>query len=192
MSAELRGWYELNNPIGGCQITFCLYRPLSGSALRYTPPPATAFIALYITPAGNATDAVNLSAGAPPGGYNISNLNSIQVTYGGVSKTSTLYTSEYNDNTNFAVQRWIESLAYASNWNNPGGAENFNDWIRSPYYYFDFSSDRSDSSSYVNVQFTFSSQQEANTNCFIAAFYTRLIRSEYANGQLTQLTAVNA
>ena len=109
-----------------------------------------------------------------------------------VSKTSTLYTSAYNDNTNFAVQRWIESLAYASNWNNPGGAENFNDWIRSPVYYYDFSRDRTDSSSYVNVQINFNQAQEPNTNCFIAAFYTRLTRAEYANGQLLQITSVNA
>ena len=130
--------------------------------------------------------------GLPTGPFNIADLQSLQVTYGGISKTSTLYTSDYNDNTNFAVQRWIENLSYASNWNNPGGAESFNDWISSPSYYYDFSRDKSDSSSYVNVQVNFNQNQEPNTNCFIAAFYTRLVRSEYANGQLTQVTAVNA
>jgi hypothetical protein len=126
------------------------------------------------------------------GPFNIADLQSIQVSYGGVSKTSTLYTSKYNNDQNQLIQRWIQSVQYASNWNNPGGSENFNDYVRSPYYYFDFSRDRSDSSSYVNVNVTFNSAQEANTNCFIAAFYTRLVRSEYANGQLLQITAVNA
>jgi hypothetical protein len=133
-----------------------------------------------------------LPPGAPAEGYNIANLENLQITYGGVSKTSTLYRSEYNDTTNFAIQRWIESLAYASNWNNPGGAENFNDWIRSPVYFYDFSRDRTDSSSYVNVQVNFNENQEPTTNMFVAAFYTRLVRAEYGNGQLLQLTSVNA
>lgn len=175
------------------------------SNLDFIVPPSTYGIAIFFqsNSAGNNTllppttffstpKYRPIVSGAVTGPFNIADLQSLQVTYGGVSKTSTLYTSDYNDNTNFAVQRWIENLSYASNWNNPGGAESFNDWISSPSYYYDFSRDKSDSSSYVNVQVNFNQNQEPNTNCFIAAFYTRLVRSEYANGQLTQVTAVNA
>jgi hypothetical protein len=173
------------------------------SNLDFIVPPSTYGIAIFFQSNAAGTNTLlppttfsssknYLPVGAPPGGYNIADLQSLQVTYGGVSKTSTLYTSDYNNSTNFAVQRWIESLSYASNWNNPGGAENFNDWIRSPVYYYDFSRDRTDSSSYVNVQINFNQAQEPNTNCFIAAFYTRLTRAEYANGQLLQITSVNA
>ena len=122
----------------------------------------------------------------------MADLQSIQVNYGGVSKTSTLYTSAYNGSTNYAIQRWIQSIQYASNQSYPGGAEPFNSFIRSPYYFFAFSRDRMDSSSFVSVQAVFNSAQEQNTNMFIVAFYTRLIRSEYSNGILQQLTAVNA
>jgi len=174
------------------------------SNLDFIVPPSTYGIAIFFQSNSAGTNTLlppttfsssknYIPAGIVPAGpYNIADLNSLQVTYGGVSKTSTLYTSSYNDNTNFAVQRWIESLAYASNWNNPGGAENFNDWIRSPAYFYDFSRDRTDSSSYVNVQVNFNTNQEPATNMFVAAFYTRLVRAEYANGQLLQLTAVNA
>lgn len=174
--------------------------------LDFIVPPSTYGIAIFFqsNSAGTNTLLPPTTFSSPPtytnpaaavgnrGPYNLLDLNSLQITYGGVSKTSTLYTSRYDDNTNFAVQRWIESLTYASNWNNPGGAENFNDWSRSGFYYYDFSRDKADSSSYVNVQLNFNQAQEPATNCFIAAFYTRLIRSEYANGQLLQLTAVNA
>jgi hypothetical protein len=174
--------------------------------LDFIVPPSTYGIAIFFqsNSAGTNTLLPPTTFSSPPtytnpaapvdnqGPYNLLDLNSLQITYGGVSKTSTLYTSKYDDNTNFAVQRWIESITYASNWNNPGGAENFNDWSRSGFYYYDFSRDKSDSSSYVNVQINFNQKQEPSTNCFIAAFYTRLIRSEYANGQLLQLTAVNA
>ena len=173
------------------------------SNLDFIVPPSTYGIAIFfqsnaagtntlLPPTTFSSAKAYITASVPPGPYNIADLNSLQVTYGGVSKTSTLYTSDYNDTTNFAIQRWVESLAYASNWNNPGGAENFNDWIRSPVYFYDFSRDRTDSSSYVNVQVNFNVDQEPATNMFVAAFYTRLVRAEYANGQLLQLTAVNA
>jgi hypothetical protein len=173
------------------------------SNLDFIVPPSTYGIAIFfqsnaagtntlLPPTTFSSAKAYTTASVPPGPYNIADLNSLQVTYGGVSKTSTLYTSDYNDTTNFAIQRWVESLAYASNWNNPGGAENFNDWIRSPVYFYDYSRDRTDSSSYVNVQVNFNVDQEPATNMFVAAFYTRLVRAEYANGQLLQLTAVNA
>jgi len=171
--------------------------------LDFIVPPSTYGIAIFFqsNSAGNNTllppttfssAKAYTTASVPPGPYNVADLQSLQITYGGVTKTSTLYTSSYNNSTNFAIQRWVESLAYASNWNNPGGAENFNDWIRSPVYFYDFSRDRSDSSSYVNVQVNFNVDQEPATNMFVAAFYTRLVRAEYANGQLLQLTSVNA
>lgn len=176
----------------------------STNNLDFIVPPSTYGIAIFfqsntvgsntlLPPTTFSTAPSYVSAGPGyTGPFNIADLQSIQITYGGVSKTSTLYTSKYSIDQNQLVQRWIQSVQYASNWNNPGGAENFNDFVRSPYYYFDFSRDRTDSSSYVNVQFTFNSPQEQNTNCFIGAFYTRLVRAEYANGQLSQLTAVNA
>ena len=173
------------------------------SNLDFIVPPSTYGIAVFFqsNSAGNNTllppttfssAKAYTTASVPAGPYDIADLQSLQITYGGVTKTSTLYTSRYNDTTNFAIRRWIESLAYASNWNNPGGAENFNDWIRSPVYFYDFSRDRVDSSTYVNVQVNFNQAQEPATNMFVAAFYTRLVRAEYANGQLTQLTSVNA
>jgi len=134
----------------------------------------------------------NAPGQAYTGPYNLADIQSIQITYGGVTKTSTAYTSKYNADQNQLIQRWLQSVQYASNFNNPGGAENFNDFVRSSYMFFDFSRDRTDSSSYVNVSVVFNSPQEINTNMFIAAFYTRLVRSEYANGQLLQITAVNA
>jgi hypothetical protein len=178
----------------------------ASNSLDFIVPPSTYGIAIFFqsNSAGNNTLLPPTTFATAPGyrntapgvaytgPYNLADVQSIQVTYGGVSKTSTLYTSKYNDDQNQLIQRWIQSVQYASNYNNPGGAENFNDYVKSSYFYFDFSRDRVDSSSYVNVQVVFNSPQEPNTNCFIASFYTRLIRSEYANGQLLQVTAVNA
>ena len=191
-------------PINEIQVQNKTISNGKNSNLDFIVPPSTYAIAIFFqsNSAGSNTllPPTTFSSSAnykvplafPPGPYNIADLQSLQITYGGVTKTSTAYTSDYNDNTNFMVQRWIESLSYASNYNNPGGAENFNDWLKSPVYFYDFSRDRQDSSSYVNVIANFNNLQEPNTNMFIAAFYTRLIRAEYANGQLTQLTAVNA
>lgn len=175
----------------------------NSNSIDFIVPPSTYGIAVFFqsNAAGNNTLLPPTTFASPPtysnpqgnpGPYNLANIQSIQVTYGGVSKTSTQYTSAYNVDQNQLIQRWLQSIQYASNYNNPGGAENFNDYVKSSYMYFDFSRDRTDSSSYVNVQVVFNSPQEVNTNMFIASFYTRLVRSEYANGQLLQLTAVNA
>lgn len=168
----------------------------STNNLDFIVPPSTYAIGVFFqsNSAGSNTLLPPTTFSTPPayGNFNVADLQSIQVNYGGVSKTSTLYTSAYNGSTNWAIQRWIQSIQYASNQNNPGGAEPFNSFIRSPYYFFDFSRDRMDSSSFVSVQAVFNSAQEQNTNMFIVAFYTRLVRSEYANGVLQQLTAVNA
>lgn len=168
----------------------------STNNLDFIVPPSTYAIGVFFqsNSAGSNTLLPPTTFSTPPayGNFNVADLQSIQVNYGGVSKTSTLYTSAYNGSTNYAIQRWIQSIQYASNQSNPGGAEPFNSFIRSPYYFFDFSRDRMDSSSFVSVQAVFNSAQEQNTNMFIVAFYTRLVRSEYANGVLQQLTAVNA
>jgi hypothetical protein len=175
----------------------------NSNSIDFIVPPSTYGIAIFFqsNAAGNNTLIPPTTFASPPtysnpqgnpGPYNLANIQSIQVTYGGVNKTSTQYTSAYNVDQNQLIQRWLQSIQYASNYNNPGGAENFNDYVKSSYFYFDFSRDRTDSSSYVNVQVVFNSPQEVNTNMFIGSFYTRLIRSEYANGQLLQLTAVNA
>jgi len=168
----------------------------STNNLDFIVPPSTYAIGVFFqsNSAGSNTLLPPTTFSTPPayGNFNVADLQSIQVSYGGVSKTSTLYTSAYNGSTNYAIQRWIQSIQYASNQSNPGGAEPFNSFIRSPYYFFDFSRDRMDSSSFVSVQAVFNSAQEQNTNMFIVAFYTRLVRSEYANGILQQLTAVNA
>ena len=176
----------------------------SSNSIDFIVPPSTYGIAIFFqsNSAGNNTLLPPTTFASPPtygnpvsqftGPYNLADIQSIQVTYGGVSKTSTQYTSKYNADQNQLIQRWLQSIQYASNWNNPGGAENFNDYVKSSYFYFDFSRDRTDSSSYVNVQVVFNSPQEVNTNMFIGSFYTRLVRAEYANGQLLQVTAVNA
>ena len=168
----------------------------STNNIDFIVPPSTYAIGVFFqsNSAGSNTLLPPTTFSTPPayGNFNVADLQSIQVNYGGVSKTSTLYTSAYNGSTNYAIQRWIQSIQYASNQNNPGGAEPFNSFIRSPYYFFDFSRDRMDSSSFVSVQAVFNSAQEQNTNMFIVSFYTRLISAEYSNGILQQLVAVNA
>jgi len=121
------------------------------------------------------------------------NLAQIQVTYGSVSKPSTLYSSEYSDNDNRMVQRWLSSQYHSKKINNQGGTEAFNEWMdRGPYYHFDFQRDKMDSSTYVNVQISFGAPGlPAGCQLMLVAHYTRQVELSYESGYVTQVVSTN-
>jgi hypothetical protein len=149
------------------------------------------------------------------------NLQSIQVTYGSSTKPSTLYQSGYNQITNVVQnangtynlawtgdagssvtynsnvssemqQRWIQSQQNAGKLGNDGGTENYLNFLdMGPYYHFDFSRDKADSSSYVNVQIQYNDALPAGTNLYICAWYSRQVEIAFESGVVTSVVSVN-
>jgi hypothetical protein len=149
------------------------------------------------------------------------NLQSIQVTYGSSTKPSTLYQSGYNVATNvvpnangtFSLQwtgnansatiynstvssemqqRWIQSQQNAGKLGNDGGTETYLNYLdMGPYYHFDFSRDKADSSSYVNVQIQYNEALPAGTNLYICAWYSRQVEIAFESGVVTSVVSVN-
>lgn len=149
------------------------------------------------------------------------NLLSIQVTYGSSTKPSTLYQSGYNQITNnvpnsnatyplqwtgdasSAVtynsstssemqQRWIQSQQNAGKLGNEGGTESYLNYLdMGPYYHFDFSRDKADTSSYVNVQIQYNEKLPAGTNLYICAWYSRQVEIAFESGVVTSVVSVN-
>lgn len=126
---------------------------------------------------------------------NISNkLDTIQVTYGSITKTQTLYTSNYSSQLgiNKNIQRFLQSIQYSGKIVSEGGCENHPQYLeRGNYWHFDFSKDKNDTSSYVNVQLGFKEDIGAGNNLFIVAHYSRQVEIGYENGFITQVVAVN-
>jgi hypothetical protein len=145
------------------------------------------------------------------------NLQSIQVTYGSSTKPSTLYQSGYNQNgpgnvpynlswTGSAAsivqynsvtssemqQRWIQSQQNAGKLGNDGGTETYLNYLdMGPYYHFDFSRDKADSSSYVNVQIQYNEALPPGTNLYICAWFSRQVEIAFESGVVTSVVSVN-
>jgi len=133
----------------------------------------------------------------------VNNIQYIQVTYGSVTKTQTLYSSRYqplstgllSDNgINFNIQRWLQSIQYSGKITSDGGSESHQNYLdRGNYWHFDFSRDKNDTSSYVNVQLSFNGPQtiDPSDQLFIVAHYSRQCEIQYENGFITQVVSVN-
>jgi hypothetical protein len=131
-------------------------------------------------------------------------LSQLQVTYGSVTKTQTLYTSGYNigqtsaipggvpGGKNAEIQRFLQSIQYSGKITSEGGSENMPQFLeRGSYWHFDFSKDKNDTSSYVNVQIGFETNIGPSQNLFIVAHYSRQAEIMYENGFITQVVSVN-
>jgi len=129
------------------------------------------------------------------------NLQQIQVTYGSITKTQTLYNSAFYNSpdvgVNQNIQRFLQSIQYSGKIVSEGGSECQPQYLeRGNYWHFDFSKDKNDTSSYVNVQLGFSNPEVGNTigegqNLFIVAHYSRQCEISYENGFITQVVSVN-
>ena len=198
--------------------------PSAGSQnLDFTVPPSTLAITVFVQGANAGTttcipatkfyfqtDAGDSNiVGTNPNAVNDALINNvansiqqIQVTYGSITKTQTLYNSNYSSvlGINQNIQRFLQSIQYSGKIVSDGGAECQPQFLeRGNYWHFDFHKDKNDTSSYVNVQLGFANNQvTANgggigpgQNLFIVAHYSRQVEIGYENGFITQVIAVN-
>lgn len=190
----------------------------SSNQLDFTVPPSTLAITVWVqAPTVGTNSAIPPSKFKVAQGTNTpdENLQSIQVTYGSSTKPSTLYQSGYNINSGNVYslqwngnatsevlyspltssemqQRWIQSQQNAGKLGNDGGTENYLNYLdMGPYYHFDFSRDKADSSSYVNVQIQYNEQLPAGTNLYICAWYSRQVEIAFESGVVTSVVSVN-
>lgn len=196
--------------------------PGGSQNIDFTVPPSTLALTVFVqsTKAGNNTQyspTQFYSASNVLGTTNqsitntnlVNNIQYIQVTYGSVSKTQTLYSSSYvplkNDRTTLAgdginnnIQRWLQSIQYSGKITSEGGTESDPNFLdRGNYWHFDFSRDKNDTSSYVNVQLSFNNSYvppvgaDQSDQLFIVAHYSRQAEIQYENGFITQVISVN-
>lgn len=198
--------------------------PSAGSQnLDFTVPPSTLAITVFVQGANAGTNTCIPSSkfylqtgtgdpaiisGSSVSGLNDSlinnvanNIQQIQVTYGSVTKTQTLYNSSFNLDAveggvpvgiNQNVQRFLQSIQYSGRITSEGGSECQPQYLeRGNYWHFDFSKDKNDTSSYVNVQIGFNETIAPGNNLFIVAHYSRQCEIAYENGFITQVVSVN-
>jgi hypothetical protein len=198
--------------------------PSAGSQnLDFTVPPSTLAITVFVQGANAGTTTCipatkfyfqtdggdSNIVGTNPNAVNDSLINNIansiqqiQVTYGSITKTQTLYNSNYSSELgiNQNIQRFLQSIQYSGKIVSDGGAECQPQFLeRGNYWHFDFHKDKNDTSSYVNVQLGFANNQVTlngggigtGQNLFIVAHYSRQVEIGYENGFITQVVSVN-
>lgn len=180
--------------------------------LDFTVPPSTLGLTAFIQSSRAGTNTTQPPTQFYSGSNALNNINDaniannvqfIQMTYGNVSKTQTLYSSQYqplstglitDNGTNYNIQRWLQSISYSGKISSEGGCEDHNQFLdRGWYAYMDFSRDRSDTSSYLNVQIGFNNPQniDPSDQLFIVAHYSRQAEIQYENGYIVQVVSVN-
>lgn len=185
--------------------------------LDFTVPPSTLALTVFLQmgnastntyiPATKFYTGINLEApvipdtdpltGEPSELYNnfANRIQGLQVTYGSVTKTQTLYPSALDTKTgvNKNIQRFLQSIQYSGKITSEGGSESHPQYLeRGNYWHFDFSKDKNDTSSYVNVQIDFGTLSvPPSTQLFLVAHYSRQCEVSYENGFITQVVSVN-
>lgn len=176
-------------------------------------PPSTLYLTVFLQTAksGNRTDfPTSKFISATPNEQNednnsANNISTIQVTYGNVTKTQTLYTSRYaqpqpvnglvainQEGVNYNIQRWYQTNQYAGMSDDAGGSESHDAYIdHGGMYFFDWTKDKNDTSSYVNVQISYNSNIDPSDQLFLVATYSRQAEIQYENGYITQVVTVN-
>lgn len=115
-------------------------------------------------------------------------LSSFQITYSGVTKPASRYSSEFTlDNTNKFQQRFLESAMETQQYFSPGGGENFTDWmLRGPLYTQSWirAGDDRGTNMQLNLQF---STAPVNARVFIVCQYTRQVTIYSEHGFITNI-----
>ena len=131
-------------------------------------------------------------------------LNSIQLTYGGITKTATSYQSNWSAGTNVAPatagvdrlqQRYLETYEYLSNSGlSTNGCETFENFIKSGMInHFDCSRDSNNRATEVQLQTNYSvAVNPLNCKMFVVAWYRNTVSYTTSQGSIvsTQISSV--
>lgn len=122
---------------------------------------------------------------------NFKNIRNLQVIYGNVSKPAVDYSSTLTATENGLTQRYLDSYSNCGLLHSEGGAEDFSDWQKSPFYFFDWTKDAKDRSS--NLQVRIKIDNLANTaNVLVCALYTRGVVVTSKNGYVLSVNSLTA
>jgi len=120
-------------------------------------------------------------------------LQSLQITYGGITKTSTSYQSNFNvpainsapgamliSNIDLLQQRYAETYSYLNN----SFPESFEDYLKSgAVYHFDFSRDSSNKATEVQILTTYANAP-VDSKLFLVAWYRNTVSYTTSNGNI--------
>ena len=158
----------------------------------FTIPSSTKAISIFVQ-AGNAGSDNRLppSNFTTTGGQHL-DLTSIQITYAGITKPPTRWTSErsFLNGTEKLQQRYLDTQIESSQAFSPGGCEPFAEWKNNgPIYHYSWIRDANDRSTQVQIQANFSAMNAGN-NIFIVSHYTKSVEISVENGFVAEVKSL--
>lgn len=120
-------------------------------------------------------------------------LNRFYVLYNGEQKPSPESDPSFSSPRDYLKQRYMETQLYSGNYFNPGGCENYNDWLeRGLFMYFAWPKDGNSGSSAVSVNYSFSVSNSTNANVLLFNWSKKLGYVSIRNGKVDDVKVVEA
>ena len=127
------------------------------------------------------------------------NLESLQVSYNGMTKTATPWSSNFETNSpagrnsNLLLQRYRDSLYESGMSLESVGSETFEDWLRrGAFYHFSFDRDHTARNTQLQVLSKFSPILEPTSKLFVVCWFKRSIQVTTNKGMITAVNTVQA
>ena len=167
-------------------------------SLQYTVPANTVAITLFVQ-----SEKAGKDARFPPSMFKCDrdtdlNLESLQVSYNGITKTATPWSSNFENNiggrnSNLMFQRYRDSL-YELDMNIDSlGCESFEDWLqRGGFYHFSFDKDHMAKNTQLQVLSKFAPALEPTSKLFVVSWFKRSIQITTNKGMITAVNTVQA
>lgn len=138
---------------------------------HFTVPSSTERLSVFVQSGDAGTNTA-----IPPGDFRCKdnsqyNLSNVQITYGGMTKPQTRWSSDYDNNTDRLQHRYLESMIETGLIETETGGESFESYMqRGPLVTYRFDTDRDNLSTEVQLQMDYSSI-EAGARIFLVAHY---------------------
>ncbi|MFW9928960.1 MAG: hypothetical protein ACFFD1_06190 [Candidatus Thorarchaeota archaeon] len=115
-------------------------------------------------------------------------LSEFYILYNGEQKPSPQADPSFTSPNDYLRQRYMETVLYSGNYFNPGGVENYSDWLkRGLYMYFAWPKDGNSRSDQVSVNYKFSVSNGTNANVLLFDWAKKLGYVSIRNGEVSSV-----
>jgi hypothetical protein len=167
-------------------------------SLQYTVPSNTLAITIFVQ-----SEKAGKDARIPPSMFKCDrdtdlNLESLQVSYNGITKSSTPWSSNFENNiggrnVNLMYQRYRDSLNELDMNIDSLGCETFEDWLqRGGFYHFSFGKDSMARNTQLQILSKFSPALEPSSKMFVVSWYKRSIQITTNKGMIVDVQTIQA
>ena len=163
------------------------------NSLQFSVPSSTFAITAFLQASDAGTNTKNSISAFKSALNEDLTLQTIQITYGNVTKTSTSYQSNYGANLNQLQQRYLETYTYLNNATlGITGVETFEDWMQAgPIFHFNVERDSENRATELQIITNYTTLP-ANSKLFIVAWYRTTTNYITKSGSIVSVNTISS